>query len=79
LTPFIPAVFRSNDAVRLQLEDRAVLRNEQPVGAHLIKPAEHGRTHVGEHDAARAELLEPRLENLPGQVCQVRCPLGCPE
>ena len=56
------------DAAGSKVDDRAVLGNESTRGPDLIKMSEHDRIHVGKHDPPRAQIMQPQLEHVPGDV-----------
>jgi len=51
-----------------KVDDRAVLGNESAGGPDLVEMSEHDRIHVGEHDPPRAQVRQPRLEHVPGDM-----------
>src|SRR3954451_315484 len=57
-------------SARSKLDHRAVLGNEHAGGADLVEMGEHERAHVGQHDPARAQIGQPRLEHLPAEVAR---------
>jgi hypothetical protein len=58
----------SEDAAGSKVDDRAVLGNESTRGSDLVEMNEHDRIHVGKHDPPRAQVRQPRLEHVPGDM-----------
>src|SRR5215471_16920289 len=58
----------SEDAAGSKVDDRAVLGNESTRGSDLVEMSEHDRIHVGKHDPPRAQVRQPRLEHVPGDM-----------
>src|SRR5436190_8614102 len=52
----------------LELNHRAVVRDQQACALKLVAMREHSLVHMRDHDPARIEIGEPRLENGPSQV-----------
>ena len=42
--------------------------NESTRGSELVEMNEHDRIHVGKHDPPRAQVRQPRLEHVPGDM-----------